>query len=57
MNIRKAVDEYILEHQSIKDCLSEKMINYSSLARKIRADVEKNLGKTKKIGKQKKEPI
>ena len=35
MNITKAVEKYISERPSIKDCLKRKMINYSSLSRQI----------------------
>ncbi|RMF55410.1 hypothetical protein D6745_02390 [Candidatus Woesearchaeota archaeon] len=34
-NITKLVENYILEHASIKDCLKNKLINYSALSRKI----------------------
>jgi hypothetical protein len=35
MNITKLTEEYISERPSIKDCLKKKLINYSSLSRKI----------------------
>src|SRR3989338_1449103 len=35
MNIQKSVEEYIKEHPRIRDCLTNKLINYSSLARMI----------------------
>ena len=33
------VSEYILEHPSIKDCLKNDLVNFSSLARKIGSDL------------------
>ncbi len=40
MNITKLTEEYILEHPSIKDCLKNGLINYSSLSRKIASELD-----------------
>jgi len=45
MNIQKKVEEYIVRSKSIKDCLKNKLINYSALSRKISKELnisEKN---------------
>jgi len=43
MNITKLTENYILEHPSIKDCLKNSLINYSSLSRKIASELNLNL--------------
>ncbi len=45
MNIAKAVDQIISESPFLEEALSEKLINISSLARKIQPEVEKRLHK------------
>lgn len=44
-NLTKLTESYILEHPSIKDCLKNDLINYSSLSRKIAADLNISLKK------------
>ena len=41
-NITKLTESYILQHPSIKDCLKNGLINYSSLSREIAADLNLN---------------
>ncbi len=45
MSITKSIDAYISEHPSIKDCLKNGLINYSSLSRKIAAELKIDLKK------------
>ena len=45
MNITKLTENYILEHPSIKDCLKNGLINYSSLSRQIASESNLNLKK------------
>lgn len=45
MSITKLAEKYILEHPSIKDCLKNDLVNFSSLSRKIASDL--NLGRKK----------
>lgn len=42
-NITKLTENYILQHPSIKDCLNNGLINYSSLSRKIAAELNMNV--------------
>ena len=42
-NITKLTENYILEHPSIKDCLKNGFINYSSLSRQIASDLNLSL--------------
>src|SRR3989338_7587875 len=42
-NITKLTENYILEHPSIKDCLKNGLINYSSLSRQIASELNLNL--------------
>ena len=42
-SITKLTENYILEHPSIKDCLKNGLINYSSLSRQIGGDLNLNL--------------
>ena len=42
-NITKLTENYILEHPSIKDCLKNGFINYSSLSRQIALDLNLSL--------------
>ncbi|MBI2653193.1 ACT domain-containing protein [Candidatus Woesearchaeota archaeon] len=44
-NITKLTEQYILEHPSIKDCLKNGLINYSSLSRQITSELNLNLKK------------
>ncbi|MBI2650286.1 ACT domain-containing protein [Candidatus Woesearchaeota archaeon] len=44
-NITKLTENYILEHPSIKDCLKNDLINYSSLSRQIASELDLNLNK------------
>lgn len=44
-NITKLTENYILEHPSIKDCLKNGLINYSSLSRQVASDLNLNLKK------------
>ena len=44
-NITKLTESYILGHPSIKDCLKNGLINYSSLSRQIAFDLKLNLKK------------
>ena len=39
MSITKLTESYILEHPSIKDCLKNGLINYSSLSRRIASEL------------------
>lgn len=41
-NITKLTENYILEHPSIKDCLKNGLINYSSLSRQIAPELNLN---------------
>jgi len=41
-NITKLTEDYILQHPSIKDCLKNGLINYSSLSRKIAFELNLN---------------
>ena len=40
MTIQKLIENYIIEHPSIKDVLSRNLVNYSKLARKIAKDLK-----------------
>ncbi len=40
MNITKASEEYIMAHPSVKDCLKNGLINYSSLSRSIASELK-----------------
>lgn len=40
LNITKLTETYILEHPSVKDCLINGLINYSSLSRKIALELK-----------------
>ena len=42
-NITKLTENYILEHPSVKDCLKNGFINYSSLSRQIALDLNLSL--------------
>jgi len=42
MSVTKLAENFILEHPSIKDCLKNDLINYSSLSRKIASELELN---------------
>lgn len=42
-NITKLTENYILEHPSIKDCLKNDLVNFSSLSRKIAEELDLNL--------------
>lgn len=42
MSITKLAERYIMEHPSIKDCLKNGLINYSSLSRQIANELELN---------------
>lgn len=42
-SITKLTEDYILEHPSIKDCLKNGLINYSSLSRQIASELNLNL--------------
>jgi len=44
-NITKLTENYILQHPSIKDCLKNGLINYSSLSRQIASELNLNLKK------------
>ena len=44
-NITKLTENFISEHPSVKDCLKNGLINYSSLSRKIASDLNINLKK------------
>ena len=44
-NITRLTENYILGHPSIKDCLKNGLINYSSLSRQIASDLNINLKK------------
>ncbi len=45
MSITKLTENYILEHSSIKDCLKNGLINYSSLSRQIASELKLDLKK------------
>ena len=45
MNITKLTENYIFEHPSVKDCLKNGLINYSSLSRQIASELNLNLKK------------
>lgn len=45
MSITKLTENYILEHPSIKDCLKNGLINYSSLSRQIANELKLDLKK------------
>jgi len=45
LNITKLTENYILEHPSIKDCLKNGLINYSSLSRQIASELSLDLKK------------
>lgn len=45
INITKLTETYILEHPSVKDCLVNGLINYSSLSRKIALELNLDLKK------------
>lgn len=40
MSITKQVEQYIIEHPSIKDCLKKDFINYSALSRQICSELK-----------------
>lgn len=42
-NITKLTESYILEHPSIKDCLKNGLVNYSSLSRQIASELNLSL--------------
>ena len=42
-NIAKLTESYVSEHPSIKDCLKNGLINYSSLSRQIASELNLNL--------------
>lgn len=44
-NITKLTENYILEHPSIKDCLKNDLVNFSSLSRRIAEELDLNLKK------------
>jgi len=44
-NITKLTEQYIAEHPSVKDCLKNSLINYSSLTRKLCKDLDLDLKK------------
>lgn len=44
-NITKLTESYILQHPSIKDCLKNDLVNFSSLSRKIADELDLNLNK------------
>ena len=44
-NITKLTENYIAEHPSIKDCLKNGLVNYSSLSRQIASELNLNLKK------------
>ncbi len=44
-NITKLTENYIIQHPSIKDCLKNDFINFSSLSRKIAEELNLNLNK------------
>ena len=44
-NITKLTEDYILQHPSIKDCLVNGLVNYSSLSRKVAIDSKLDLKK------------
>ena len=44
-NITKLTENYILQHPSIKDCLKNGLINYSSLSRQIATELNLNVKK------------
>lgn len=44
-NITKLTENYILEHPSVKDCLKNGLVNYSSLSRQIATELKLDLKK------------
>ena len=44
-NITKLTENYIQEHPSVKDCLRNGLVNYSSLSRKIASESKLNVKK------------
>jgi len=50
MNIAQAVDEQISKSPFLEEALSENLINVSSLARKLKPDLEKQLGRDVQTG-------
>ena len=44
-NITKLTENYILEHPSVKDCLKNGLINYSSLSRQIASELNLSVKK------------
>ena len=44
-NITKLTENYILEHPSVKDCLKNGLINFSSLSRQIASELNLNVKK------------
>ena len=44
-NITKLTENYVLEHPSIKDCLKNNLVNFSSLSRKIAEELDLNMRK------------
>src|SRR3989344_3129933 len=44
-SITKIAEEYILNHPSIRDCLKNDLINFSSLSRRISEDLNLNTNK------------
>ena len=45
VNITRLTENYISQHPSIKDCLKNGLINYSSLSRQIVSELNLNLNK------------
>ena len=43
MNITKLTENYVLQHPSVKDCLKNGLINYSSLSRRIASELNLNI--------------
>jgi len=41
-SITKLTEDYILEHPSVKDCLKNDLVNFSSLSRKIAEELGLN---------------
>lgn len=50
MNIAQAVDSYISRSPFLEEALSEQLINISSLARKMKPEIEKSLGRDIQTG-------
>ena len=44
-SITKLTENYILEHPSIKDCLKNDLVNFSSLSRKIAEELDLSVKK------------